>query len=133
MRSKRSKVNIGDTVYFVVEHYYHRLDRAGAFMEYLLVSGIVKEIISLGYKEVKIKSVIDNVIHLHFYKLSNYGKTFFPNYNDALSAAIHSADVYDRTWSGITKEKIRRPWETENGYARISVADYEGYKYSDGE
>ncbi len=111
--SKKQKVNIGDTVYFVVEHYYHIQDKAGAQMEYLPVEGTVVEFVVGGYKEAKIRSVIDGGVKLFFLKVSDYGKRFYPSREEALAAAIRAADSYDHTWSEITHEKIRRPWEVE--------------------
>lgn len=80
-------------------------------MEYLPVEGTVTEIIIGGLKQAKVRSVIDRVVNLFYFKTSDYGKRFYSDYEDALNAAIRAADKYDRTWSGITGEKIRRPWE----------------------
>lgn len=107
----KNNLNIGDTVYFVAEHYYHLSDKAGARMEYLPVKGTVTEFIVGGFRQTKVRSVIDGVVHLHYFKTADYGRGFYPSYEDALDAAKRAADKYDHTWSGITREKIRRPWE----------------------
>ena len=69
----KDKINIGDTVYFVAEHYYHIPDKAGARMEYLPVEGTVTEFIIGGFKQAKVQSVIDGVVHLHYFKAVDYG------------------------------------------------------------
>ena len=106
-----NKIKPGDTVYFVAEHYYRLPDKAGARMEYLPVEGTVTGIIDGGYRQAKVQSVIDGVVHLHYFKTADYGRGFYASYEEALDAAKCAADKYDRTWSGIMHEKIRRPWE----------------------
>lgn len=112
-KKEKDRLKIGDTVYFVTEHYYYIPDKAGARMEYMPVKGTVTEIIVGGFRQAKIQSIVDGIVKLHYFKTSEYGKGFYPDYDSALQAAKRAADKYDRIWSGITGEEIRRPWEKE--------------------
>ena len=110
-KKTEGRLQIGDTVYFVTEHFYRSPDSVCASMEYIPVKGTVKRFITGRYKEARVDAVIDNCVTLYFFKVSNYGKSFFHNFEDALAAAIHATDEYDRVWSRITHKKLRRPWE----------------------
>ena len=118
----KNNLNIGDTVYFVAEHYYHLPDKAGARMEYLPVKGTVTEFIVGGFRQAKVRSVIDGAVKLFYFKASDYGKCFYSNYKDALNTAKRAADKYDQTWSWIMHEKIRRPWEEEKQEQSVQMS-----------
>lgn len=106
----RRKVNIGDTVYLVTEHYYRRPGRAGALMEYMPIEGTVTDIITINRAEAKIKTIEDGMAALHFLNVSGYGKTFFSDRESAVALAERISDAYDRKWEKFDGEPIRRPW-----------------------
>lgn len=110
---KRRKVDIGDTVYLVVEHLYYVPGRAAPLFEYRIVKGTVAELIIGGYTQAKVRTIEDGIVNLHYPNVAGFGKTFFGDYDSAVEHAEQLAEDYDNTWSGINGETIRRPWRKE--------------------
>lgn len=111
--------HVGDTVYFVAEHYYYMQDKAAPRKEYLPVKGMIESVTIEGSRPIMVKCVIDRITKLFFFASANCDKRLFRVYTEALEAAMREADEHDRKWSRILGERMRRPWEqmTEDGEA----------------
>ena len=111
--------NVGDTLYFVAEHYYYMQNKAAPRMEYLPVKGTIESITIGSYRPIVVECVIDRHKELFYFTAANCDKRLFRSYAEAVEAAKRETDEYDRKWSRIMGEKLRRPWEqmTEDGEA----------------
>jgi len=113
MKKNEQKIpKIGDTLYLVAEHLYYVDGKAGPLKEYCVYSGTVKDIITLSYKDIRIKGLdADGKVHLWYRKVSDIGTQVFLTAQEAALLAKEMSDDYDRRFSWISDTPVRRTWE----------------------
>lgn len=111
-----TNIKIGDILYSVHEHlYYDKSVQDAPFIEYIVVKGKAVRFIKGGYTQVVIHAEVDHILKVYFYKISDLEKSFFRKYEDAVRAAIHATEEYERVW-GRFYGKLRRPWENSDSH-----------------
>ena len=109
MRGRRPE--IGETLYFVCEHFYYIPNHAGPVTEYCVCSGKVKTFLTGRYTEMRLVGKNpDGFPTPYYYKLSDFGKRIFDNPKDAALLAKEMTEKYERTWGWTGDPPMRRTW-----------------------
>ncbi len=112
-----TKPEIGTTMYYVCEHFYHRKDFAGPMKEYCVCSGIVKGYFLGGYPEIEVVGKNpDGFPTPHHYRLKDIGNKVFYSEKEAVALAEEMTKTYEQRWGwlGAPEIPLRRPWEPQN-------------------
>lgn len=111
-----SEIKIGDTLYSVHEHlYYDKSISVAPLLEYIIAEGKAARFVKGGYTQVVIHAVVDHVLRVYYYKISDLEKSFFRKYEDAVRVAIRATEEHERVW-GWCDGKLRRPWENSDSH-----------------
>lgn len=106
-------VKTGDTLYFVQEHlYYDKSKQTAPFFEYIVVEGKVVRFNKGGYTEIVLHAKVDHILNVYYYKTSDFEKSIFRDYKDAVRQAIRATEMHERKWEWMDG-KLRRTWEQD--------------------
>lgn len=105
---------IGTILYFVCEHLYSDTEKAfWVKKEYCICTGTVVKYINNDKEIVLLSSDPDGIPSLHYFLMTKqtFDSKLFFSIEGAAHKALKLTEEYDRIWYGMTKEKLRRPWE----------------------
>lgn len=117
LRGRRAFLAPGTTVYFVIENLcdYHMSTEP---YHYEIISGQIRDVnIWPGSRNdeyvVPTKNRLGRGSCLEYPLCKDLGKSFFLTYEEAAAAADKATDDYERRWSIMNEEPLRRPWRSK--------------------
>lgn len=100
---------LGDTVYCISDDVYYN-DHQMPASELKILTGKIISIIHGGYTVYECVFNDAGPNNLRYPQMKDFGRRFFFDAESAVSAADNIADEWDRNWSRIMHEKMRRSY-----------------------